>query len=280
MPDPTVGDDAGATLAAPEVHRVIRRAVLVPLGAVALVCGLLGFEIRGLAQDYDRVVHTEQVMAEIHRALGLFIDHETALRAHLLAGDASFLAPYRDAERRLPGVLDVLQGEVADNPEQIVRVARLRDLYSTWKASADAAVDAPSVCALDDRSAPLLAMRRRKLEMDEIRAVATAMIDAERALLRDREARTATTTSAVFISAGVLGLLLVASLVVVCRRGLRAIERSYRHTLAERPASAEAEREARTAAEALAAEISAESRALEERHRALRAELEALRGRA
>jgi CHASE3 domain sensor protein len=47
------------------------------------------------------VVHTEQVLSEIYQARGLIIDHETALRAHLVAADRELLDPYRAAEKDL-----------------------------------------------------------------------------------------------------------------------------------------------------------------------------------
>lgn len=277
MSDTAAGDEAGSTLQAPDVHRVMRRAVLVPLVAVGLLCGLLGLEVAGLARDYDRVIHTEQVLSEIHQTQRLLIDHETALRAHMLIADTAFLAPYRAAEQRLPEVLDILQAQVVDNREQVGRIGELRALYADWKASADRAIGEPAVCRLDDRDATLTAMRDRKAVMDTIRGIVQSMVEAERALLLTRGARTLWTTRLVFISGIVLGLALIVSLVIVFRRWLRVIERSYRQALSNRAASEEREREARTVAEALAVEIQAESRALELRYRALREELEALR---
>lgn len=275
MSDPAGTQEASATIQAPEIHRVMRRAVLVPLVAVGLLCGLLGVEIGGLARDYDRVVHTEQVLSEIHQTQRLLIDHETALRAHMLVAEPAFLAPYRAAEERLPDVLDTLQTQISDNPEQLARIATLRGLYAGWKASADQAIAAPAVC--ERREATLTAMRERKATMDTIRELVQGMVDAERALLQTREARTAWTSRLLVFSGILLGLGLIVSLVLVFRRWLRVIERSYHHALVNRARSEEREREARTAAEALAAEIQAESRALEQRHLALRAELEALR---
>lgn len=277
MSDPTMGTEASTTLEAPAVHRVMLRAVLAPLFAVALLCGLLGWQVLGLGHDYDRVIHTEQVLSEIHHTRGLLVDHETALRAHMLAGDPAFLAPYRAAETSLPGVLDALQSSVSDNTEQALRLARLRSLYAVWKASADQTVSEPPVCKLDDRGAILAAMYQRKGTMDGLRDIVRAMVEAERALLQTREARTAWMTRVMLGSGVVLGLLLVLALVLVFRRWLRVIEGNYRRALTSRAASEASEREARTAAEALAVEIQAESRALERRYTALRDELEALR---
>lgn len=273
MVDRPAEPDAGTTLAAVQVQRVMRRAVLLPVIAVALLCGLLGLEIRGLAQDYDRVVHTEQVLSEIYQARGLIVDHETALRAHLIAVDPVFLEPYRAAERDLPRVLATLEARASDNPAQLARIGELRALYGEWKLKADAAILAPPICGLPQQSGPVQELRERKGVMDNIRAVVRAMIDEERTLLLGREERTMWATRVVLISAVALALLLVVSLVLVFRRSLRSVERSYRQALRKREASEASERQARTAAEALAQAIHEESRAVEQQFRALRDEL-------
>lgn len=257
----------------------MRRAVVVPLIVVLLLCGLLGWQVRGLIHEYGWVTHTERVLAQIHLTQRLVVDHETALRAHLLIGDPEFLAPYREAERALPDVLAELERETSDNAGQQVRVAELRRLYSDWKSIADQALGDAAVCDPRFRDAVVVAMRERKVAMDAIRAVVAAMVDEERGLMRDRAARVTTADRVVIIGGAALGLLVAVVLIVVFRRWLVQLDATYRRILDQRATSEEREREARTAAEALAADILSQSQALERRFTALRDELDELRQR-
>lgn len=268
---------AGTTLESPAIHRLLRRAVVFPVVIVLLLCSLLGWQIRGLLHEYGWVTHTEQVLAQINLAQRLLVDHETALRAHLVVGEPEFLAPYRDAERHLPGALAELATRTADNAAQQTRVAELRRLYDEWKALADHAIGGPPPCTLPDRSAVLADMRDRKQRMDTMRSVVAAMVDEERALMQSRQANVARADRFVLISSAVLGLLLTVALVLVFRRWLVQLDANYRRILDQRTVSEERERQARTAAEALAADIQAQSHALEARFTELRAELEELR---
>lgn len=270
---------AGTTLESPQIRGVLRRAVIFPCLVVLLLCGLLGWQIRLLIRDYGWVTHTERVLGEINLAQRLIIDHETALRAHLIAGEPEFLEPYRAAERDLPAALDRLEREAADNAAQMGRLAVLRRLYSEWTGVADTSVGADALCEPPRRAAVLADMRARKATMDEMRGVVAAMVAEEQGLMRAREGQVARADRFVKISGAGLGLLLAGLLVVVFRSWLVRIDRSYRKLLDQRTASEEAERQARTAAEALAEEIKSESHALEQRFTALRAEVEELRRR-
>lgn len=255
----------------------MRRAVIFPCVVVLLLCGLLGWQIRLLIRDYGWVTHTERVLGEINLAQRLLVDHETSLRAHLIAGEPEFLAPYHDAERELPATLARIEREAGDNAAQVLRVAELRRLYAEWKGVADASVAVGAICELPRRDDVLAGMRARKAMMDAMRVVVTAMVAEERDLMRAREDRVARADRFVQVSGLGLGLLLAVLLTVVFRRWLVSIDRSYRHLLEQRAASEEHERQARTAAEALAAEIQAESHALEQRFVALRDEIDELR---
>lgn len=270
---------AGTTLESPEIHSLLRRAVGFPCLTVLLLCGLLTWQVRGLLRDYGWVTHTQRVLGEINLAQRLLIDHETALRAHLIVGETEFLAPYREAASALPATLERLASETADNSVQLTRISELRRLYDDWKVAADVTVASPAICELSDRGGVLAAMRERKAMMDAMRSIVASMVEEERGLMRTREARVVRADRFVVISGAVLGLVLTGLLVVVFRRWLVRIDATYRRLLDRSAASEERERQARTAAEALAEDILAQSKALERRFTAQRDELEELRGR-
>jgi CHASE3 domain sensor protein len=269
---------ADTTLESPAIHRTMRRAVVFPFLTVLLLCGLLGWQVRALLHEYGWVTHTEHVLAQINLTQRLLVDHETALRAHLLVGEAEFLRPFREAERELPAVFADLERATQDNAAQAVRVVELRRQYTTWKSLADAALAAGAACEPQARTRLLAAMRERTAAMDAMRELVAAMTAEERALMQDREARVTRADRFVTVGGAALGLLLAAALIVVFRRWLVQLDRAYRRILDQRIASEERERQARTAAEALAADILAQSRALEVRFTELRAELARVRG--
>ncbi len=276
-PVPPPHETNAAASSGTRVRGLIRRAVLAPFLVAMLLCGLLGWQVSKLVRDYELLSHTERVLAEIHHAQRLLIDHETAMRAYLMAGEDDFLEPYRAAERELPLALTQLAAEIADNPAQTRRVAELRERFGGWKDRADAALLSGSICQLADRAAVIQDMRARKAVMDELRALIQNMVGEEERLMREREAQAARMRVFVFAGGALLVLFAIVLLTIVFRRWLATVAGTYELALTRQRESQDNERAARVAAEALAEEIKAESHELEQRYRTLRdrvAELE------
>lgn len=252
---------------------LIRRAVLMPFLVATLLCGLLGWQVSLLVRDYEWLSHTGRVLAEIHHAQRLMIDHETAVRAYLLAGEPEFLEPYRVAERALPEALGLLEAEIADNPAQTRRIAELRETFRGWKSQADAALAGGSICELSDRPGALGGMHARKAIMDDLRALMGSMVSEEQRLMSEREAQASRMSRIAFGGGTILVIFAAVILTLVFRRWLATVATTYERALTQQRESQENERAARVAAEALAEEIKAESHELERRYQVMRARL-------
>ena len=261
------------------LNRLMLQAVGLPAVVVLLLCGLLVGQIGLLAQENEWVRHTERVLGETNLAHRLLIDHQTGLRAYFLTGEQDYLEPYRQGQLRLPGQLAELRVLVADNPPQQARVDAVREQYEVWRSWADQAIAAPSwpvSWAHPTEAAFREQLRARNADMTRMRGEFEAIVVGEQALLRERSERAADTKRLVLW--GGLGLLLGLGLVLmfVLRGWLAAIRRTYEEALTRRRASEVSEREARHAAEAVAADIAAQSHELERRFRELRDERDAV----
>src|SRR5579872_5805114 len=100
--------------------------VAIPVLALLTALTALLFTMRE-EQDAERWVrHTLDVRQDLQVALTLLIDAESATRGYLQSRRTEWLAPFYEAERRLPKVLADLQNRVSDNPRQVARVQEIR----------------------------------------------------------------------------------------------------------------------------------------------------------
>jgi len=218
-------------------------AVAVALLVVALVidAGLSLHNIREVAVSVQWVSHTNEVLTRLEAVLSTLKDAETGQRGYLLAGEASYLEPYREAVDRLPGQIAALRQLTLDNPPQTARVLRLDELATQRMAILKRGLD---LVGLDpDRGRGLSSARQTVLSgegkqvMDRIRAEVDEMERVERELLEARgaiargAARTAFVTTVVAL---VIGLALVALVVWLFARNLAMRQRASEVLQAER----------------------------------------------
>ncbi len=218
-------------------------AVAVALLVVALVidAGLSVHNIREVAVSVQWVSHTNEVLTRLEAVLSTLKDAETGQRGYLLAGEASYLEPYREAVDRLPGQIAALRQLTLDNPPQTARVLRLDELATQRMAILKRGLD---LVGLDpDRGRGLSSARQTVLSgegkqvMDRIRAEVDEMERVERELLEERgaiargAARTAFVTTVVAL---VISLALVALVVWLFARNLAMRQRASEVLQAER----------------------------------------------
>ena len=218
-------------------------AVAVALLVVALVidAGLALHNIREVAVSLQWVSHTNEVLARLEAVLSTLKDAETGQRGYLLAGEASYLEPYREAVDRLPGQITALRQLTLDNPAQTARVLRLDELAGQRMAILKRGLD---LAGLDpDRGRGLSSGRQTVLTgegkqvMDRVRAEVDEMERVERELLAERgaiargAARTAVVTTVIAL---VIGLALVALVVWLFARNLAIRQRASEVLRAER----------------------------------------------
>src|SRR5579862_5759069 len=103
-------------------------------GLIALTClALVGIELydnfgNGPEWAYNRALvgHTFEVMSTAQSLELAMQDAERGQRGYIITGDESFLEPYRTGSQSAPHLLAKLQQLVADNPDQLQRLAALQ----------------------------------------------------------------------------------------------------------------------------------------------------------
>ncbi len=131
------------------------------------------------------VLHTHEVMDSLQTLLTDAADAETGQRGYLLTHKASFLAPYRDARRRIDADLSRFETLTRDNPEQQGRARRLHELIDGRLRILERGIAATAEPI--PVSATLLALLEQgKAAMDTLRAVIAASLAEEQRLLDER----------------------------------------------------------------------------------------------
>jgi CheY-like chemotaxis protein/CHASE3 domain sensor protein len=208
----------------------LRRRLLValatPLAVLVLVGAVLAWQVQRLSDNARWAEHSSAVIAKAYELQKAIVDQETGLRGFLLTDQREFLEPYLNAKPL--AVLDEVAQEVQDNKPQRARVSELRRRYQLWLAAASSALDDKRSEARD-----INVMRYRKRAMDEIRIVATGIIEAERALRDERAA--ALKESDELTRYGLAALLALAAFAIafVSRRNLGAVAQTFAAALAK-----------------------------------------------
>ncbi|QJE02487.1 diguanylate cyclase [Massilia forsythiae] len=171
--------------------------------------------------------------------LSLLKDAETGQRGFLIAGDESFLDPYRAGVAGIPAAVEELQQRAGSDKERTL-VARIAELSRAKVAEMDQTIRLKK--AGDTRAAmDMVASQRGKIMMDELRALLGAqlrVLAGERTRLRDELTATLGYNSALGIGASLASLVLIVATVYIVTRSLneRAQAASESRSLAERNA--------------------------------------------
>ena len=149
-------------------------------GLIALVAGfaLLVLAVAGtiaLFVDLQRAqgdfARTLTAQERLDRVLLKLQDAETGQRGYLLTGDADFLAPYFQAQKRIPEHLDLLDA-VVNNPQQQADVARLRVLANARMAAAEQTL---TLGTGGNRELVIARLNAGKSIMDDVRTLVDEM---------------------------------------------------------------------------------------------------------
>jgi signal transduction histidine kinase len=147
--------------------------------------------IQILGQSEYWVAHTWQVINALELVLGSAKDAETGNRGFLLTGDDSYLEPYTNAVRELPGEIQAVQQLTVDNARQQVRITEMRAVVEQRLQLLQQGIDARRAGETD--TVHLLVLSGTgKVEMGHLRTIVSAMQDEERRLLTQRVARSRT----------------------------------------------------------------------------------------
>jgi PAS domain S-box-containing protein len=174
------------------------------------------------------VYHTQEVLLEVTQTESLLKDAETGQRGYLYTHEASYLAPYNLAVTEIDSHITRLSQLVADNPDELANVARLR-LLAKQKLNELSTTIQLDQSGNPDAARALVLTNRGQFTMEKIRALTTEMLRKEEAL---NAARTAdywqsvrVTIACVYLASGLAG----AGLALLAYFVLREINLRERH---------------------------------------------------
>ena len=196
---------AGAGRASPNLGR--RAANILALTSFALLL-LVGVLATGMALRVNRaadwVAHSFEAQARAAELLNEVQDVELGRRGYLLTRSDAYLAPYERARAAIPRALDSLRSHVADNPEQIARVARMSasigDMLTASAKSVELGREGQFAEAVETMT------RGGPQTLESTRASIGAFSKAESDLLNMRQA-SKSTARAIFLGLVLIGLL-------------------------------------------------------------------------
>jgi PAS domain S-box-containing protein len=167
-----------------EFQRILLQTIVLPILLLLVLAGVLIWQIEITLSAQRWIDHSDQVTAQVHELERLIVDRETGLRGFQLTGSEKMLAPFDAAGTRIGAQFDEVRQLVADNPEQLTRLAQTRDRYQLWLGFAQAVLALPF-----DQTHDLDLNLSGKQLMDNIRQSTTAMLEAEDVLRTQRSAR-------------------------------------------------------------------------------------------
>jgi two-component system sensor histidine kinase EvgS len=203
----------------------------IPLGFVAAVAifAFAGWEsYQNMTRAGEAMAlqkHTYEVSKTLDETLVRLVDAETGQRGYLLTGDEAYLAPYRAAIKNLDQAMSHLKDLTSDNPNQHKRIQTMEPIIGKKLAELQNTIDLRrekgSIAANQ-----VVVTGSGKGWMDEIRALASEMANAESDLLR---LRTQSTNESLARSSRTIaaGVVVGISLLALCF-GLLARELSER----------------------------------------------------
>ncbi|MDD1016453.1 response regulator [Pseudomonas rubra] len=209
-------------------RKLLARNVGLPLAVGLLSAVVFITIINYLLSAIQWVEHTDRVINNANETIKLSIDMETGMRGFLLTGDERFLDPYEVAKSRVGAGIQGLEQMVADNPQQVERLARAQSLQDEWNAFASAMI---SLRRDNGNYREAIGSGRGKRITDEIRKEFDAFIAMEHQLRVARN-ESVNTTTVVSISAYLVFVILFSGLLAYLgRRDLLALSGSYAASL-------------------------------------------------
>jgi diguanylate cyclase (GGDEF)-like protein/PAS domain S-box-containing protein len=197
--------------------------------ALVIIAGGSYWSVSRLREDAALVAHTREVIGVVESVLSSSTDVETGTRGYTVTGRDEYLQPYTDGIRNIPIEVDALRVLILDSPSQGRRLSTLESLIQERINVAKEIVEARRAGGFNAVLEFYASDRGKKLH-DEIRSVVKEMIEAENALLIERQAVTDRVARialfvVVFGSAVAFGVVLGAMMLV--RRDFLGVQRAH-----------------------------------------------------
>jgi PAS domain S-box-containing protein len=211
-------------------ERKVRLGFILALACLAVIGAVSYLSVVRLNENAARVEHTHQVLDALERLLAATTDSETAQRGYLIAGDPSYLEPYRKATAIIDGEQRRLRELTADNHAQQQRLDLLAPLMTERLASLRAGIESRREQGFGAAQAELLTAEGKQLQQ-RMRRLVAQMEDAETSLLAEREQRTrrsSTIAKGVILGSGIFTLGFVGLALLALRRDFAGRARAER----------------------------------------------------
>jgi PAS domain S-box-containing protein len=117
-------------------RRILIQAILLPFLLMALLAGILVWQIHLLLAATRWVEHTDRVIAQAQEVQKLLADTAALQRSYLLGGNSILLVYLNDSLAPIPSELDDLQRLTADDPGQQRCLQTIRPAYALWANNA------------------------------------------------------------------------------------------------------------------------------------------------
>jgi PAS domain S-box-containing protein len=214
-----------------DYQHVLKQAFWVPILALAVLAGLLLWQVTSTRRAQLWLDRSDLVSAQISDLERRIIDQQTALRGYELTADRSMLRAFDSRHDDIEAHFADLRQLVDHNPQQVVNLVRSHDSYLIWLGFARSVISSPNPTS--DKS---LAYRGQDLMAAVREAIRTAS-EAENRLRKGRLEKSIQMErqQTVFIIAGALLVGIALSIFSMTR--LRQVSNAYQNSLDEQKKS-------------------------------------------
>lgn len=176
----------------PMIQRTLLSVIAVPVLLLVAFTASLYWQLNQWRTLAQWVSHTQAVLSDLHALEGMIVDREAGLNGYIATRDEGYLDSYRNRGPQIEPAVQRLTLRVEDNAEQVGRLARLRDISTSWERD----IAQPILTRLRNNE-PLdtAALQRGKSLLDEARRTVQRSVQVEQLLLARRE-QTSRETSA------------------------------------------------------------------------------------
>jgi diguanylate cyclase (GGDEF)-like protein len=190
------------------VERLIQVGFALALVAVAVIAVIAIQTTRKLIKDNYWVNHSEEILVELNSTISTLVDAETGQRGYVITGDEMFLAPYEAADAKIQEHVARLQRLAEDDPSKQLQIPVLAKKIKEKMEHTRAIIQARKANGFDAASI-LIATKKGKDEMDDLRRMIAEMSKLEVELLRVRTDESEHTASKAMIAMFALAILTV-----------------------------------------------------------------------
>ena len=170
--------------------------------------------VNHMERDAEEVIHTREIIGNIHLFIGHITNGETGQRGYMITGDKKFLEPYHQAVDHLDIHLGELKEELLQHEELRPMVHDLEILVKEKMANMELTIETLNSKGVDE-ARQLVSMGKGKEIMDKIRNILDEIVAKEETHLKrnyfDTEKITTQTRAAVFIIGGIALLFVILS---------------------------------------------------------------------